>query len=259
MLFFLRLLLVAIGLTCVELASTGTVAQSSWMNQAVTTALRSPFARPIVNAARNTMVKTATSVGVDWEGKAAMLTGARPDWDAVVAAIANENGPSFSVPEYYKQPFHAYDDGNLCLQAAVEQELAGKAVGARNFPSEGINGEVCASENAHWWDYYKGPDSVSSLPLCTHNYLAVGGRPSCASATRRSCGRWGAPCWPRGPRSWTSAAAPAPAPAAWPSSSRRRARSWASTCPPTWWAWAGAPCLHHYLVLYLTPCLTSIK
>ena len=141
MLFF-HLLLAAAILACVASMAATTVTQSSWINSAVTSALRSPLARPIVNAARNTMVKTATSVGVDWTGKAAMLTSARPDWDAVVAAIANENGPTFTVPEYYKQPFHAYDDGNLCLQAAVEQELAGKAVGARNFPDAGINGEV---------------------------------------------------------------------------------------------------------------------
>ena len=225
MLFF-HLLLAAAVLACVaSMAATTTVAQSSWINSAVTSALRSPLARPIVNAARNTMVKTATSVGVDWMGKAAMLTSARPDWDAVVAAIANENGPTFTVPEYYKQPFHAYDDGNLCLQAAVEQELAGKAVGARNFPDEGINGEV--KKVFFFAPFFPPP----------HDWY--GRRPSCASATRRSCDSWEAPCWPRGRPSWTWARVPAPAPAAWPNCSRRPAAWWALICPPTWSAWAG--------------------
>ena len=46
-----------------------------------------------------------------------------------------------TYPSYYTQQFHGYRDGNLCLISAVEQEIAGKAVGARNFPDAGLDGE----------------------------------------------------------------------------------------------------------------------
>ena len=44
-------------------------------------------------------------------------------------------------PEYYKKSFHAYSDGNLSYEAAFEQELASRSVGARNFPQYASRGE----------------------------------------------------------------------------------------------------------------------
>ena len=46
------------------------------------------------------------------------------------------------VQDYYKQRFHGYERGNLCIRAAIEQEIAGKAVGARNYPGYGREGEI---------------------------------------------------------------------------------------------------------------------
>ena len=46
-----------------------------------------------------------------------------------------------AVPAYYRQPFHAYEPGNLCWEAAWEAEVAGRAVGARNYPAFGADGE----------------------------------------------------------------------------------------------------------------------
>eukprot|EP01036_Dinobryon_divergens_P031829 gene31829-41307_t len=87
------------------------------------------------------MVKTAQNAGLDWPGKAARL---RTEFFANNAPtpqdIMNEN-PTLITEDYYKSKFHGYADGNLCLEAAIEQEIAGKAVGARNFPAEGLNGE----------------------------------------------------------------------------------------------------------------------
>ena len=45
------------------------------------------------------------------------------------------------VPEYYASSFHAYREGNLCFEAAFEQEIASAAVGARNYPKFGRDGE----------------------------------------------------------------------------------------------------------------------
>lgn len=41
---------------------------------------------------------------------------------------------SYQFPEYYTKSFHAYSEGNLSYDAAFEQELASRAIGARNFP-----------------------------------------------------------------------------------------------------------------------------
>lgn len=95
--------------------------------------LNSPFRGPIVQAARNTMVKSVAEVGLDWDGLYESVYRTK-DWDREVSTIIAEN-PTLITPSYYKSRFHAYDAGNLCIQAALEQELAGKAMGVRNFPS----------------------------------------------------------------------------------------------------------------------------
>ena len=82
------------------------------------------------------MVKTATSVGIEWERYAKGLLNAN-DWNALVEGVKAESS-HVDIPAYYTAKFHGYANGNLCLEAAVEQEIAGKAVGARNFPAEGV-------------------------------------------------------------------------------------------------------------------------
>jgi ubiquinone/menaquinone biosynthesis C-methylase UbiE len=94
---------------------------------------------PVVNIARQTMIKSATSVGVDWEKFYETLKSAQ-NWEENIESVINED-KSLNIPDYFKRKFHGYKDGNLCIEAALEQELAGKAVGARNFPDDGILGE----------------------------------------------------------------------------------------------------------------------
>lgn len=94
------------------------------------------FRSVVVPQARATMVRTAEANGIRW------LDALR--W------VRDEAGPAWTddalgrrppLPEYYVARFHAYDEGNLCWQAAFEQEIASKAVGARNFPESGERGE----------------------------------------------------------------------------------------------------------------------
>ncbi|CAE7678258.1 arsM, partial [Symbiodinium pilosum] len=74
--------------------------------------------------ARRTMVNTAEANGIGWAKAAGRLRRA-----------------SILLPEAGGKPFHAYDTGNLNWEAAFEQELASRAVGARNFPAYGKDGE----------------------------------------------------------------------------------------------------------------------
>ena len=96
--------------------------------------IKSPLYAPIVTMAKNTMKKTALSIGIDWKEKANSLRKANSNWDSQIEEIIAEKGPSFVVPSYYIQPFHGYKDGNLCLDAGLEQEIAGESAYLGFFP-----------------------------------------------------------------------------------------------------------------------------
>ena len=102
-------------------------------------ALASPvYKLVLVPQAKSTMVRTAEANGVAWREALAWIEERGP-WALEEGAPPAE--AHVHVPEYYKQPFHAYEEGNLCWQAAWEVEIASRAVGARNFPAYGAEGE----------------------------------------------------------------------------------------------------------------------
>ena len=103
--------------------------------------INSPLFKPIVSIARRSMVSTATNAGVDWTGNVDnLLNKSGINWQENVQNIIDENKELYeNIPSYYKNSFHGYEEGNLCLLAAVEQEVAGYAVGIRNFPKEGTS------------------------------------------------------------------------------------------------------------------------
>ena len=45
-------------------------------------------------------------------------------------ALQAIKNPDVQYPLYYTKPFHAYEDGNLCLEAALEVSMAAKSVHA---------------------------------------------------------------------------------------------------------------------------------
>jgi len=87
----------------------------------------------LVPASRNMMINTAKENGVPWADAVAWIRGATT-WEL-------DDDADVAVPAYYRQPFHAYEPGNLCWEAAWEAEVAGRAVGARNYPAFGAEGE----------------------------------------------------------------------------------------------------------------------
>lgn len=98
-------------------------------------ALNSPLYRAVlVPQAKRTMVSTAEQNGVPWSDALEWIQSQGP-WSL-------PDGEAVSAPEYYRQPFHAYEMGNLCWEAALEGEIASRAVGARNFPAAGADGEL---------------------------------------------------------------------------------------------------------------------
>jgi ubiquinone/menaquinone biosynthesis C-methylase UbiE len=89
----------------------------------------------LVPAARQKIVSTAEENGIPWKACYAWLEQQDGPWRD------EEEELDYEVPDYYRRSFHAYERGNLCWEAALEVEIASAAVGARNFPKEGVHGE----------------------------------------------------------------------------------------------------------------------
>lgn len=93
----------------------------------------------LVPMARSMMVKTAEENSVPWSDAKAWISSLEDDWESLV--VKEESKHAVKIPDYYRAPFHAYQSGNLCMDAAFEQEIASAAVGARNYPLFGRAGE----------------------------------------------------------------------------------------------------------------------
>ena len=143
-------------------APTSTSGPSGLSRWLINTALASPLYKAVlVPQAKATMVKTAEKNGVPWTDALAWLE-ARGPWE-----LPDPEQEGVTVPDYYREPFHAYESGNLCWEAALEGEIASRewpplepgsrticrwasnpvyalpgAVGARNFPEAGADGEL---------------------------------------------------------------------------------------------------------------------
>ena len=101
--------------------------------------------------ARQKIVDTAEENGIAWNECKAWLQSQKGPWNGRDVGDdddgSGENDALRSdtlnvpVPDYYCRAFHAYADGNLCWEAALEVEIAAAAVGARNFPAYGADGE----------------------------------------------------------------------------------------------------------------------
>ena len=108
-------------------------------------ALTSPLWKLVlVPQARKNIVKTAEANGIAWEKCYQWFQAQDGPWNNNVSKEAFDKKTKFNTqhyPAYYKKAFHAYQDGNLSWGAAIEQELASRAIGARNFPASGVDGE----------------------------------------------------------------------------------------------------------------------
>ncbi|MGB3308524.1 MAG: hypothetical protein WBG32_18415 [Nodosilinea sp.] len=94
------------------------------------------------------MVTRAEAIGVPWRERVQTLQSRRtelghtaaapataapgepsPRWQADLTALQN---PHLTYPDYYTTSFHAYDEGNLGWQPAMELEVAAQAIHAKN-------------------------------------------------------------------------------------------------------------------------------
>lgn len=75
--------------------------------------------------ARKKIVDRGKDMGLDFAAEIEALR--QVDWAAEMAAATD---PSVPTPAYYKVPFHAYEKGNLSMEAALEVTVAAKSVHA---------------------------------------------------------------------------------------------------------------------------------
>ena len=89
-----------------------------------------PLRRVLFQRARNLIIRTAERRGIAWRDRREELKA-----EAVPLLSAMED-PAVPMPGYYRARFHAYDDGNLCWEAACEAEQATDAMALRVWPRE---------------------------------------------------------------------------------------------------------------------------
>lgn len=103
-----------------------------------------PLANLAKHQARQMMIKRAERIGVAWTKEVETLRS--QNWELHIASVQN---PQLVYPDYYCRSFHAYDDGNLNWEAALEVEVAARAVHAGIWADAGAQGDPKLRESYH--------------------------------------------------------------------------------------------------------------
>ncbi|MCX7595477.1 MAG: class I SAM-dependent methyltransferase, partial [Fischerella sp.] len=97
--------------------------------------------RPIYNLmkhqARQVLIKTAEKNGIPWRKNCETL-----EASGVKQRLAEIVNSKIVYPDYYQVPFHAYPEGNLCWQAALEAPSATYSMALRVWPKENLTWEA---------------------------------------------------------------------------------------------------------------------
>jgi ubiquinone/menaquinone biosynthesis C-methylase UbiE len=111
-----------------------------------------PLADLAKNRARAMMIKRAETIGVYWQQEVQTLRtrggseDLAPAWETELAQMQN---PGLTYPDYYLRTFHAYDQGNLSWESAMEVEVAARAVHARIWTEAGAAGDAKLRQSYH--------------------------------------------------------------------------------------------------------------
>jgi ubiquinone/menaquinone biosynthesis C-methylase UbiE len=91
--------------------------------------------------ARQVLIKTAEKNGIPW--RKTVQTYEKSQIRQQLESIVN---PSLTYPDYYKVPFHAYAEGNLCWLAAFEAAPATYSMALRVWPQENLTYEAAQAK-----------------------------------------------------------------------------------------------------------------
>lgn len=104
-----------------------------------------PLANLAKHQARSMMIKRAEKIGVPWRQRVQELQ--THDWDSELAQVQD---PKLTYPEYYLRSFHAYEQGNLSWDAALEVEVAAYTVHSGIWPgAAGAQGDPNLRRSYH--------------------------------------------------------------------------------------------------------------
>lgn len=137
-------------------------AGEDWLSRLVNILIRTkPIYAVMKHQARQVLIKTAEQKGVAWRHIVQELN--TPQVRDLAAALTNTQ---VIYPDYYQLPFHAYDQGNLCWQAAFEAAPATYSMALRVWPAETLTWEEAQHRLRHSFhqvlDRY-GPKSVADI------------------------------------------------------------------------------------------------
>ena len=124
------------AMVCVSAATPGSANRTSVAAEIVGAILKfPPLWEAASKGAKEKMVKRAGELGIEWEAEVNQLRSAA-DWEQ---ALKDATDPEVveNTPAYYKTSFHAYPEGNLGWDPALEVEVAAKAVHAPVFSEDG--------------------------------------------------------------------------------------------------------------------------
>jgi ubiquinone/menaquinone biosynthesis C-methylase UbiE len=125
-----------------------------------------PIANLAKHQARTMMIKRAESIGVFWRQEVQALRSRQstvdfsPSWEAELAQLQT---PGLAYPDYYLTSFHAYEQGNMSWEAAMEVESAAHAVHARLFPEAGAKGDAMLRQSYHAIVQQQVPSSPTAI------------------------------------------------------------------------------------------------
>ncbi|WP_373541562.1 class I SAM-dependent methyltransferase [Chamaesiphon sp.] len=111
-----------------------------------------PLAKFAKYQARELIIKRAESIGVAWRDDVKFLRSRggseplSPQWEVDLARVTN---PHLDYPEYYLTSFHAYEQGNMSWDAAMEVEVAAYSVHAKIFAETGKAGDSQLRQSYH--------------------------------------------------------------------------------------------------------------
>jgi ubiquinone/menaquinone biosynthesis C-methylase UbiE len=113
-------------------------AGGDWLSRAVNVLIQTkPIYAVMKQQARKVLIQTAEKNGVAWRQTYAALNAS-----GIQAQLPDRTNPHITYPDYYNVPFHAYDAGNLCWDAAFEAESATYAMALRIWPQENLTWEA---------------------------------------------------------------------------------------------------------------------
>ncbi|MEL6927265.1 MAG: class I SAM-dependent methyltransferase [Cyanobacteria bacterium J06600_6] len=94
--------------------------------------------------ARRVLIQTAEKNGIPWRQSYQELEASE-----VKDLLDFVTNPKISYPDYYQVPFHAYDEGNLCWQAAFEAASATKSMALRVWKDEDLTWQAAQQRLRH--------------------------------------------------------------------------------------------------------------